>query len=150
MSAFDPLRTLAIIGTIGAMADDWLTDIVVLNENRDEATAGDVSVFRSADDACGWLEHWWVENGEGFAFTATGERLTLGVDERDRVIVVDRQATPHGPEIVHGWLQAYATAVLEARRVKAARGKLDLTPSEVLGQLPTSIEGLVAYVGFDR
>src|SRR4051794_25595672 len=101
------------------MAGDWLGNIVVVNENRDEAAAGDVSVFRSADDACRHLEHWWVENGEGFALTASGERLTLGVDEKDRVVVVDRQATPDGQAIVRGWLQAYAAAVLEARRAKA-------------------------------
>ena len=132
------------------MADKWLSDIVVVNENHEEATAGDVSVFRSADDACSHLEHWWVQNGEGFAYTASGERLTLDVDGRDRVIVVDRQAAPHGPSIVRGWLHAYAAAVLEARRVKAARGKLALAPSEKMGQLPSSIEGLIAYVGFER
>ena len=49
------------------MAEDWLSDIVVVNESRDETTAGDVSVYRSADEACRSLEHWWVENGEGFA-----------------------------------------------------------------------------------
>ena len=131
------------------MANDWLTDIVLVNENRDEAAAGDVRVFRSADAACSCLEHWWVENAEGFAFTAAGERLTLGVDERERVIVVDRQPTPNGQEIVRGWLQAYAAAVLEARRVKAGRGKLELARFEERGQLPSSIEGLIAYVGLE-
>jgi len=131
------------------MANDWLADIVLLNDNPDEATAGDVSVFRSAGAACSCLEHWWVENGEGFAFAANGERLILGVDEKERVFVVDRQPTPDGHEIVRGWLQSYAGAVLKARRTKAARGKLALAPFEERGQLPSSIEGLLAYVGLE-
>ena len=132
------------------MTDDWLADVVLLNDNRDEATPGDVSVYRTADDACSGLEHWWVENGEGFAFTATGQRLTLGVDERGRVIVVGQETTPDGPDIVRAWLRAYASGVLETRRIKAARGKIFLSRSEKQGHLPTSIEGLIAYVGFEN
>ena len=56
------------------MAD--LAEIVIVNENGDEATADEVTVFRNAEAACGWLEHWWVENGQGSAYTASGERLT--------------------------------------------------------------------------
>lgn len=132
------------------MENDWLTDIVVVNESRDEATTGDISVFRSAGEACMWLEHWWVENAEGFAFTAAGVRLALGVDERNsRVIVTGQQAVPNGAEVVKGWLRSYASAVLDARRTKAGKGKAALSPSEERGQLPTSVEGLIAYVSFN-
>jgi hypothetical protein len=85
-----------------------------------------------------------VENGDGFAFTATGERLTLGV-YGDAVIVLDRQADPHGPEIVHRWLSAHAAAVLEARRAKARKGGLTLSTLEEMGLLPTAIEALIGY-----
>ena len=106
--------------------------------------------FATPGEACASLEHWWVENGEGFAFTAAGVRLALGVDERNsRVIVTGQQAAPNSVEVVKGWLHAYASAVLEARRAKAGNGKAVLSPSEERGQLPTSIEGLIAYVGFD-
>lgn len=132
------------------MANDWLADIIVVNESRDEATAGDVSVFRSAGEACRWLEHWWVENGEGFAFTATGSRLLLGVDDKGRVIVTGQQDTPGGAEIVLSWLRAYAAAVLDARKTKADKGKAMLSRSEERGQIPSSVEGLIAYIGFDR
>lgn len=131
------------------MVDGWLADIVVVNESRNEATAGDVSVFRSAGEACGWLEHWWVETGKGFAFTAAGHRLTLGVDDKDRVTVTGQQAVPDGGEVVWGWLRAHAGGVLDARRAKAQRGKAMLSRSEERGELPTSIEGLIAYVGFN-
>ena len=125
-----------------------LADIVVVNENRDEAIAGDVTIFRNAEAACGWLEHWWVEDGEGSAFTASGDRLTLGVDDRDCVVVIAREATPDGAALVHNWLHAAATAVLEAKRIKAARGKVALSQSEQEGRFPTSVEELIAYVGF--
>lgn len=111
-----------------------LADFVVVNENCDEAIAGDVRVFRSAEAACGWLEHWWVENGEGFAFTASGERLTLGVDDDNRVIVVSREVAPEGPSVVQSWLSSAAAAVLSQR--------------EHEGRLPTSVVELAAYVGF--
>jgi hypothetical protein len=131
------------------MTNDWLADIVVVNESRDETTAGDVSIYRSAGEACSSLEHWWVENREGFAFTAKGDRLTLGVDEKNRVIVTSQQIAPGGTEVVLGWLRAYAAAVLDARRTMAGKGKAALSRSEERDQLPISIEGLIAYVGFN-
>lgn len=130
------------------MTSDWLADIVVVNESRDEATTGDVSIFRSAGEACNWLEYWWVENGDGFAFTGAGHRLTLGVTEDKRVIVTDQAEVPDGMEIVRGWLHACAAAVLDARRADANRGKAMLNRSEERGQLPMSVEGLIAYIGF--
>jgi hypothetical protein len=132
------------------MDDSWLNDIVVVNESRDETVPGDVQVFRSAGEACRYLEHWWVEDGEGYAFTAAGERLTLGVDESNRVIVIELAPAVEGPAIVNRWLRAYADGTLEARRAKAGKGGAILSTSEELGQLPTSIEGLIAYVGFSR
>ena len=115
------------------MASNWLDDIVVVNESRDEVTAGDVSVFRSAGEACNRLEHRWVDNGEGFAFTATGERLTLGVDEKNQVTVTGRQLAPEGTEVVLGWLRAYAATVLDTRRAKATKGNVKLSRSEERG-----------------
>ena len=95
------------------------------------------------------MEHGWVENGEGFAFTAAGDRLTLGVDENGRVVVTSRQHANGGPEIVSGWLRAHAAAVLDARRGRAKRGKATLSRFEEQGQLPTSVEELIAYAGFE-
>jgi hypothetical protein len=131
------------------MVDVSLTDIVVVNESRDLRVAGDVSVFRSARDACSYLEHWWVQDGEGFVFSATGERLLLST-AGTAVIIIGKEAVSDGAEIVRNWLEATAVAVLAARRHRAARGKLVLSPSEELGQLPTSMEALLGYVGFTR
>ena len=131
------------------MAHDWLTDIVVVNENASEPAAGDVSIFRSEGDACQWLEHWWVESGEGFAFTAVGDRVLLEVESNRRVRAAGREPTAGGKEIVLQWLRARAASVLAARRAKAARGSAALAPFEERGELPASVEGLIAYVGFD-
>jgi hypothetical protein len=130
------------------MANDWLADIVLVNESRDEGTAGDISIFRSAGEACLWLEDWWVENGEGFAFTASGARLTLGVDGAKRVVVTGQHEIPGGTDVVLAWLRASATALLSARRAKARKGNAALSPSEEVGLMPVSVEGLIAYVGF--
>lgn len=122
---------------------------MILNESRDVNRAGDVSVFRSAGEACRYLEHWWVENCEGFVFSATGHQLVLGVDSDGSVIVAAIEPHPNGGAIVLGWLNALAGSVLEARRVRASKGKTILGSHEESGCLPITIEGLVAYVGFD-
>jgi hypothetical protein len=132
------------------MANDWLADIVVVNESRDEAVAGDVCIYRSAGEACGALEHWWVEGNEGFVFTASGTRLMLGVDEKKRVIVAGRQDAPAGQEVVLTWLHSTATALLDTRRASAEKGKAALGRSEQQGRLPSSVEGLIAYIGFSK
>ncbi len=72
----------------------------------------------------------------------------LGVDGHDRVVVVSRQSMRDGPVLVYKWLRAAAAAVLEARTAKAARGTVTLSDAEQKAQLPTSLEELVAYVGF--
>jgi hypothetical protein len=64
------LQTIGSVGTIRIVVD--LAEIVIVNGSRDEATAGDVNVFRNRKAACGWLVHWCVEGGEGHAFTAQG------------------------------------------------------------------------------
>ena len=140
------MRRLAYVGTTLRMMN--LAEIVVVNENRDPAAAGDVTIFRNADAACRYLEHWWVEDGEGWAFTASGERLTLGVNEREQVVVLDREPAPDGLDLVHQWLRVAASAVLEARRSKAARGKVIPNASEEDARLPASVKDLIAYVGF--
>src|SRR5262245_28509873 len=59
--------------------DDWLEDVIIVNESKDQHIAGDVSVFRSPGDACGHLEPWWVEQNEGFALDGRGRQITFGV-----------------------------------------------------------------------
>jgi len=125
----------------------WLFDIVVVNESDDEATAGDVSVFRSAGEACRYLESWWVTENLGVAFTAAGERLSLGI-QGEAVVVLERNETPGGEAIVQKWLRHSAAAVLGARKTKAAKFKAALGKCEEQGMLPDSIEGLIAYIGF--
>lgn len=128
------------------MTDNWLSEIVVVNESSEEAVAGDVSIFRHADDACAWLEHWWVEDKEGFAITAAGHRIELGVGAKQNVIVSGVEEVPTGIDVVRSWLHSVASGVLEERTRKANKGRFRLSPSEVDGQLPTTSEGLIAYI----
>jgi hypothetical protein len=89
-----------------------------------------------------------AQNGEGWAFTALGERLTLGVNEREQVVVLDREPAPDGRDLIHQWLRVAASAVLEARRAKAAKGKVIFHASEEDARLPASVTDLIAYEGF--
>ena len=125
----------------------WLSDIVVVNESDDEASAGDISIFRSVGEACSYLEHWWVTEDLGFAFNATGERIGLGVQD-GAVIDIKCEAVPGGEAIVLNWLRHSAEAVLAARKTKAAKRRAVLGKSEQNGMLPDSVEGLIAYIGF--
>ena len=128
------------------MTDAWLSEIVVVNESSDEAVAGDVSIFRHAGDACAWLEYWWVEDKEGFAITAAGHRIELGVGAKRDVVIAGVEDSPSGADVVRAWLHSLASVVLAERTRKAKKGKLKLSPSEADGHLPTSSEGLIAYI----
>ncbi len=97
-----------------ATAPDWLDEVVVLNESKDETISGDISVYRSEGDAFRDIEAWWVESAEGFAFTATGMRLALGVGPSGEVIVIRREECSEGPAIVLGWLRVLAQTTLES------------------------------------
>lgn len=127
---------------------NWLDEVVVLNESRDEKIPGDVSVYRSEGDALNAIEDWWVENSEGFAFTATGVRLVLAVAPSGGVFVERREECAEGPAIVFGWLQALGRTTLEARDRVARTGMAVLSRAEEESALPDTIEGLLAYVGF--
>ena len=130
--------------------DPWLHDILLVNESTSgvEAEPEDVDVFRSVAAACRYLEPWWVEEGYGFAFSAAGDRIVLGVDTSGGVVLARREPCAEGSGIVRSWLRDSAEAVLEVRRAKAAKGKVLLGAAEAQGVLPTTIEGLIAYVGF--
>lgn len=126
----------------------WLADVVLVNESHDVRAPGDVLLFRSAGEACRYLEGWWVEDEEGFVFTAAGERLDLGVDNSGDVVVERREPCADGETIVLGWLRASAAARLATRRSRAARGRAVLSAAEERGDLPGTVEGLIAYIGF--
>jgi hypothetical protein len=94
--------------------DDWLDDVMVVNESASEVQPGDVMVFRTQADACGYLEDWWVRDGEGYAFTARGERVRLAATGTS--VVVDRiEPCAEGEEIVRRWLMSAASTLLHAR-----------------------------------
>ena len=127
---------------------NWLDEVVVVNESKEESVAGDVSVYRSEGDAFNDLEASWVENSEGYVFSVTGVRLVLGVGSFGEVIVTRREECAEGPAIVLGWLQALAEVTLEARNKVARNGRAILSRAEEEAALPSTIEGLLAYIGF--
>ena len=128
-------------------APSWLDEVVLVNESNDERVAGDLTLHRSEDEVCLHLEAWWVEQGKGFAFSASGLRLVLGVGEKGEVIVAARERCAEGPEIVLGWLRALAERMLELRNEAARDGRALLSRAEEQGVLPETVEGLIAYVG---
>jgi hypothetical protein len=128
----------------------WLSDVVIVNESSSETAPGDVTVYRSIGEACRALEYWWVEESRGHAFTASGDRLILTVDESRSVTVDRREPCASGTAIVREWLRSAAYSVLQARKARAAKRKVFLTLFEEGGSLPSTVEGLIAYVGFGR
>lgn len=128
------------------MTDNWLSEIVVLNESSDEVVAGDVTIFRHAGDVCAYLEYWWVEDKEGFAITAAGHRIDLGVGPKREVVIAGIEDVPTGADLVRSWLHMVASKVLEDRSRKAKSGRLRLSPSEAQRRLPASSGELIAYI----
>ena len=88
-----------------------------------------------------------MKDREGFVLNGLGEQLMLGV-EGDRVFVVSREGVEDGETLVRRWLLAAAAAVLASRVEKARKGRAVLSSKEEAGSLPSSTEGLLAYVGF--
>ena len=126
---------------------NWLDEIVVVNESKEERLPGDVTIHRSIGDACEALEHWWVKNGEGYAFTASGVRLVLSAEEGGLITVAYREECSEGPALVLSWLTSLAETALQARRKVAQNGRAILSEAEEAGALPTTTEGLIAYIG---
>lgn len=126
---------------------NWLDDVVVVNESSDPKLAGDVQIYRSEGDVSRQLEHWYVGDVEHLALTGTGHKATLGL--RDKLVVVERvEPFPAGPAMLNAWLTATAQHLLSTRTERARKGKAELGALEARGVLPTSIEGLIAYIGF--
>lgn len=128
-------------------ACNWLDEIVIVNESTQERLPGDVSLYRSVGDACEALEWWWVRDGQGHAFTASGVRLVLAAEPDGPVTIDRREACSDGPAIVLSWLQSLAADALQARKRVAQQGRAVLSEAEERGALPTTVEGLIAYIG---
>jgi hypothetical protein len=119
------------------MQDETLVDlseVTIVNESRSEGRPEDVSLFRTAEEACRYLEPWWVRDGEGTAFSATGDRLLLA--DTDPVSVRSREPHPDGDRLVREWLRSCAASLQRARGEAVAS--------------PTSLTDLIKYCGFQR
>lgn len=131
---------------------NWLEEVVILNDSNgsdiDEGVPGDVSIYRSEGDALRELEPWAVEDSQISAFNAAGKRLILGLGEAGQVIIVRREDCPDGSEIVLRWLTYLAYSIVDARVRVAQKGRVVLSGYEEAGVIPTTVEGLIAYIGF--
>jgi hypothetical protein len=128
-------------------APHWLDDVIVVNENRDPEVAGDVQIYRNEGDVGRQLEHWYVSDVEHLALTGTGQKVALGL--RDKLVVVERvEPFSTGSALLKGWLDATAQHLLSVRTERARKGKTQLGALEARGVLPTTTEGLIAYIGF--
>ncbi|MFB0874615.1 MULTISPECIES: hypothetical protein [unclassified Sphingobium] len=131
---------------------NWLEEVVILNDSNgsdiDESIPGDVSIYRSEGDALRELEPWAVEHSHIFAFNAAGKRLVLGVSEAGQVIIARREGCPDGSKIVLKWLTFLAQSIVDARVRVAQKGRVVLSTYEEAGLIPTTVEGLIAYIGF--
>jgi hypothetical protein len=131
---------------------NWLEEVVILNDSNgseiNENIPGDVSIYRSEGDALRELEPWAVEHSQIFAFNAAGKRLILGLDDAGQVIIARRDECPDGSEIVLKWLNSLAQSIVDARVRVAQKGRVVLSEYEEAGVIPTTVEGLIAYIGF--
>jgi len=130
------------------MTRSWLADVLVVNENSDPRTPGDVQIYRSDGEVGRQLEEWYV-NEPHMALTGIGDKAILGL--RGKLVIVERREPfAEGSELLLLWLTAKAQHILSIRKDRARKGKVHLGVLEEQGILPQSIEGLIAYVGFDH
>ena len=65
----------------------WLRDVIVVNESSEIEKPSDANIFRNGESACRYLEHWWVENEEGFALAGDYmQPVTNGLAVSDKKI----------------------------------------------------------------
>jgi hypothetical protein len=128
-------------------APHWLDDVIIVNESSDPEIAGDVQIYRNEGDVGRQLEHWYVSDVEHLALTGTGQKAALGL--RGKLVVVDRvEPFPAGPSLLSTWLEATARHSLSVRTERARKGQTQLGALGARGVLPTTTEGLIAYIGF--
>ena len=141
MPASGPLRTSASLEMSG---DTWLAEIGIVNETTSVASAGNVTIFRSAADACLFFDQYC---GSGFVLSVEGDRLEIkdGINED---IEVRRVPYPDGKKIARAWLEARAAKILAERKRAARRGNVVLNAVEGRDEIPRSTLGLIAYIGF--
>ncbi len=130
----------------------WLSDVVILNENREYRAAGDVDVFRSLGDACRYLEPWYIEQEMFFTLNGLGQAIEFSVENNMVVGAVNGVSRPDA-DTLKVWLVTTAGHVFEARKHRSVKRGVFSTPvllgeQESKGVLPQSVEGLIAYIGF--
>jgi hypothetical protein len=128
--------------------NDWLRDVLLVNDDETE-TPGDVMLFRNFTDARAYLEHWADEPGI-VAFFANGNRLVIATEPNGNVSIARREEQAEGSRVVLNWLRYLAEHRLAVRRHRATKrwGRVNLGELESQGILPVTIEGLIAYLGF--
>jgi len=130
------------------MNRNWLNDVIVVNDNNDPEKPGDVQVYRNEGDVGRQLEHWYV-NESHMALTGTGDKAILGL-RGNLVIIERREPFAEGIQLLSQWLTAKAQHLHSVRRDRAQKGKVQLGALEAQGIIPETVEGLIAYVGFDH
>jgi hypothetical protein len=84
-----------------------LDQIALVNESDDPRVLGDLSIFPTIEEACSWLEHWWVEDNEGLVLTANGARVVLRVvSANNTVVAAGVEPYPQGAELARSWLES--------------------------------------------
>ena len=85
-----------------------------------------------------------------------GRPIRLGLEERsswrgtwnDIVVADDGADRPSDTETLLAWLTATARHVQDTRQKRAEKGKVVLGDCEKRGVLPSTVEGLIAHIGF--
>lgn len=129
------------------MNESWLSDVTIINETNGNENVGDLSVFRSLGDACLKLEPWYVDEVNIHALNGLGQSLEFSASGFTTRATIVSGLEPN-PQLPLSWLSQFAEHVFDARKYKATKNKLVLGKSESSHVLPTTIEDLIAYIGF--
>lgn len=128
----------------------WLKELIVLNEllaRDDPWLAGDVVIFQSALGLQNHLQPWWINEVAHYALSGIGDRVILGV--RGGKVVVERtEECPQGPEMLREWLEPTAKRIHQMRADAHKKHKVAAGSLLPDGEMPQTLEGLIAYVGF--
>lgn len=129
------------------MSENWLSDVIVINETNNSEDVGDLSIFRSLGDACRKVEPWYADEVNFYALNGLGQSLEFTSSGYTTKASTLTEVEPN-PHLLLFWLSQSAKDVFEARQYKASKNELVLGLAESSHILPSTIEGLIAYIGF--
>ena len=113
----------------------------ILNESSDPVRPGDIGIYESLEDLLDYVEAIDVRNGEYFAFTSDGRKITLSADHHYAPISANISMTASSAKHVELLLTEYLGRLTEDDRFGLSQSDINSVSSlqELVNLIPATI-----------